>query len=240
MASATSVALGSSTSVRFAPVPSFLGSSSFSSEAASVAQDERVVFSLEVGRSASMSSISRQSKGLNDMVVVLSHHGDDSMSIEGGADVVLPCAAYTEMASTYLSTTAEYLRSRVATRPPGQAREAWRILRALAEMGLSQEVWGRGLFHPASPIFTCSSSASVSERLADFGLSARGFPGSFDVSEGKGSFGPVECTPFYSWIENYYTTDPVSAASSTMAKCSLRSSVASSFSFTPNVGRKFS
>jgi serine protease inhibitor ecotin len=48
----------------------------------------------------------------------------------------------------------------------------------------------------------------------------------------------VECTPLYSWVENYYTTDPVSAASSTMAKCSFRGSFASSFSFVPNVGRK--
>ena len=48
------------------------------------------------------------------------------------ADVVLPGAAYTEKDGTYVNTEGRVQLARRAVFPPGEAREDWRILRALS------------------------------------------------------------------------------------------------------------
>lgn len=50
------------------------------------------------------------------------------------ADVVLPGAAYTEKAATYVNTEGRAQQTRVAVTPPGMAREDWRIIRAISEV----------------------------------------------------------------------------------------------------------
>ena len=49
------------------------------------------------------------------------------------ADVILPGAAWTEKHGTYVNTEGRPQWARLATMPPGEAREDWKILRALAE-----------------------------------------------------------------------------------------------------------
>ena len=48
-------------------------------------------------------------------------------------DVILPGAAYTEKSGTYVNTEGRVQRGVPATFPRGDAREDWKILRALAE-----------------------------------------------------------------------------------------------------------
>ena len=63
-------------------------------------------------------------------VVYQGHHGDVGASL---ADVVLPAAAYTEKAATYVNTEGRVQMTRAATSLPGAAREDWKIIRAASE-----------------------------------------------------------------------------------------------------------
>lgn len=59
------------------------------------------------------------------------HHGDKGAEI---ADVVLPGSAYTEKQATYVNTEGRAQQTVTAVTPPGQAREDWKIIRALSEV----------------------------------------------------------------------------------------------------------
>ena len=63
-------------------------------------------------------------------VIYQGHHGDAGAH---RADVVLPGAAYTEKNGTYVNTEGRVQLARLAAFPPGDAREDWTILRALAD-----------------------------------------------------------------------------------------------------------
>lgn len=60
------------------------------------------------------------------------HHGDVGAPM---ADVILPGAAYTEKCSTYVNTEGRAQQTKVAVTPPGMAREDWKIIRAISEVG---------------------------------------------------------------------------------------------------------
>jgi len=62
-------------------------------------------------------------------VIYQGHHGDAGAH---RADVVLPAAAYTEKDALYVNTEGRVQPARRATFPPGDAREDWKILRALS------------------------------------------------------------------------------------------------------------
>ena len=63
-------------------------------------------------------------------VIYQGHHGDRGAA---RADVVLPGAAYTEKNATYVNTEGRPQRARLAVFPPGDAKEDWKILRALSQ-----------------------------------------------------------------------------------------------------------
>ncbi|MEI6558450.1 MAG: NADH-quinone oxidoreductase subunit NuoG [Rhodospirillaceae bacterium] len=141
--------------------------------------------------------------GSTAFVIYQGHHGDRGAH---RADVVLPGAAYTEKNATYVNTEGRVQRGRQAVFPVGEAREDWKILRALSER------LGKSL-----PFDTL---AQLRERMA--ALSPV-----FSVGEGLkpapwqafGAAGPVEPEVFKPAFENFYMTDPISRASVTMAKC---------------------
>src|SRR5438128_9821766 len=62
-------------------------------------------------------------------VIYQGHHGDRGAQ---RADVVLPGSAYTEKDGTYVNTEGRVQLARRAVFPPGEAREDWKILRALS------------------------------------------------------------------------------------------------------------
>jgi NADH dehydrogenase (ubiquinone) Fe-S protein 1 len=66
----------------------------------------------------------------NAFVVYQGHHGDKGAQI---ADIVLPGAAYTEKAGTYVNTEGRVQMTRAATSLPGAARTDWKIIRAVSE-----------------------------------------------------------------------------------------------------------
>jgi len=136
-------------------------------------------------------------------VIYQGHHGDRGAH---RADVILPGAAYTEKNGLYVNTEGRVQMARMAAFPLGEAREDWKILRALGEQlgvklpydNLSQV---RKRLAEASPVFR-SVEALVAAEWGPFGRT-----------------GAIDNAPFEPVIENYYMTDPISRASATMAKC---------------------
>ncbi len=138
-------------------------------------------------------------------VIYQGHHGDAGAH---RADVILPGAAYTEKNGTYVNTEGRAQMARLASFPPGEAREDWKIIRALAEtLGKSLPYDSLGQLRrrlaEAAPVFRAIDSVTPAE------------PGAFAA----GSTGAVDNAPFVMPIDNYYMTDPISRASPTMTKC---------------------
>ena len=136
-------------------------------------------------------------------VVYQGHHGDAGAAC---ADVILPGAAYTEKNATYVNTEGRVQRTRVAARPPGEAREDWTILRALsAHLGCTL---------PYDDI------DAVRARMAEINS---GFDDPDRVGAAPwgafGAAGAMDAAPFASPVANFYMTDPISRASETMAEC---------------------
>ncbi len=136
-------------------------------------------------------------------VIYQGHHGDRGAH---RADVILPGAAYTEKNATYVNTEGRVQQARLATFPLGEAREDWKILRALsAELGqtLPYDTLGqlRQRMVALNPVF------GALDRLV---------PASWGLF---GTEGAVADAHFTSPVENFYMTDPISRASQTMADC---------------------
>lgn len=136
-------------------------------------------------------------------IIYQGHHGDKGAS---AADVILPGAAYTEKSATYVNTEGRVQRGLKAVSPPGEAKEDWKIIRALSEkLGFPlpyntlEEV--RRRLVDLNPLFDELDNVQRA-RWASFSY------------EGK-----LSPTPFEPCIKNYYMTDPISRHSITMAKC---------------------
>ncbi len=140
-------------------------------------------------------------------VVYQGHHGDVGAQV---ADVVLPGAAYTEKSGTYLNTEGRAQRAARAVFPPGEAREDWKILRAVSE------VLGKPL-----PFDSLEAlRALMAEGCASFAGIDKVVPGVWGDFGENGALNPA-LGPLGSAVSNYYMTDPISRASPTMARCTL-------------------
>jgi NADH-quinone oxidoreductase subunit G len=136
-------------------------------------------------------------------VVYQGHHGDRGAH---RADVILPGAAYTEKNGLYVNTEGRVQMARMAAFPLGEAREDWKIIRALGEQ--------LGIKLPYD------SLSQVRKRLAETSPVFRSIEALVAAEWGAfGRAGTIENAPFGPVIENYYMTDPISRASATMAKC---------------------
>ncbi|ARJ65792.1 NADH-quinone oxidoreductase subunit G [Magnetospirillum sp. ME-1] len=144
-------------------------------------------------------------KGLGEAFVVYQgSHGDAGAH---RADVILPGAAYTEKSATFVNLEGRAQATRLAVFPPGEAKEDWRIVRALSE------VLGKALPY--------DSLKAVRERLAKanpvFAAIGSVTPAAWGAA--FGAEGSLEGGALVSNIDNFYQTDPISRASKTMAEC---------------------
>ena len=145
--------------------------------------------------------------GPDTFVIYQGHHGDRGAA---RADVILPGAAYTEKHGTYINTEGRVQRGSLAVYPPGEAREDWKIIRALSELA--------GHTLPYDDIETLR--ARLEQVNPVFGRV--GFLPRFGCSDQSGPPGDpalLADVPFAPIVENYYQTDPISRASPTMAEC---------------------
>lgn len=134
--------------------------------------------------------------------VFVGHHGDKGAHV---ADVILPGAAYTEKAGTYVNLEGRVQRSDKAVFAPGDAREDWSILRALSD------VLGHRLPFDSFAELQSAMFAAVPE-LAQEGLVV--FPWSPPKLADKG--GRIAGYP----IKDFYLTNAICRASATMQRCS--------------------
>jgi NADH-quinone oxidoreductase subunit G len=136
-------------------------------------------------------------------VIYQGHHGDAGAH---RADVILPGAAYTEKHGTYVNTEGRVQMAMRCCYPLGEAREDWKILRALSDAvgcSLPFETIAdvRARLREANAVFAERDLA----RVAPWGA--------------FGQRGTLSPEPFASPITNFYMTNAISRASVTMAEC---------------------
>ena len=141
-------------------------------------------------------------KFADSMIVYIGHHGDAGAH---AADVILPAAAYTEKDGTYVNTEGRVQWADKAVFAPGDAREDWTILRAMADaLGVTV---GFDSFAQLRAEMAKAVPALGREGLADYGA----------LPKGKaGASGTIEAYP----ILDFYLTNPIARASETMQRCS--------------------
>lgn len=138
-------------------------------------------------------------------VIYQGHHGDAGAA---RADVILPGAAYTEKDGTYVNTEGRVQRGRRAVAPPGEAREDWAIIRAVAAL--------LGVAPGFDDLDTLR--AEMAARHPAFRVLDRGpRPGCTD--DAGPAAAPVSAAPFALPLANHWQVDPITRASPTMAEC---------------------
>jgi NADH-quinone oxidoreductase subunit G len=138
----------------------------------------------------------------DSIVVYIGHHGDKGAH---AADIILPAAAYTEKPGTYVNTEGRVQCAEKAVFAPGDAREDWTILRALADaLGVSV---GFDSFDELRAAMVAEVPALGIEGLADYGK----LP-SPTAATAAGAVGYP--------VKDFYLTNPIARASPTMQRCS--------------------
>lgn len=143
-------------------------------------------------------------------VVYQGHHGDVGAQY---ADVILPGSAFTEKNATYVNTEGRAQITRAGVNPPAAAREDWKIIRALSEVAGHTLPYDdlpsvRSRLSEISPSLT-RYDVIETPSITQLGLTTQRKPNAQSTGEILSSV-----------IKNFYRTDPISRASSTMAKCS--------------------
>ncbi|VFQ72946.1 unnamed protein product [Cuscuta campestris] len=145
----------------------------------------------------------------NDAFVVYQgHHGDRGVY---RANVILPAAAFSEKEGTYANTEGCAQQTLPAVPTVGDARDDWKIIRALSEVSGARLPYD-SLGAIRSRIGTVAPNLlSLDERQpATFWPSLKSeFTKEMDTT-----------TPFRPAIDNFYMTDSITRASKIMAQCS--------------------
>ncbi|NXY64838.1 NDUS1 oxidoreductase, partial [Callaeas wilsoni] len=156
--------------------------------------------------------ITREDLPKDCFIIYQGHHGDVGAPM---ADVILPGAAYTEKAATYVNTEGRAQQTRVAVTPPGMAREDWKIIRAVSELA--------GLTLPYENLDEIRKRLEeVSPNLVRYDdvEEANYFIQANELAKlAKQQLLADPLVPPQLTIKDFYMTDSISRASQTMAKC---------------------
>lgn len=140
-------------------------------------------------------------------VVYQGHHGDKSVY---RANVILPASAFSEKEGTYENTEGCTQQTLPAVPTVGDARDDWKIIRALSEVA--------GMRLPYDTVSAiCARIKTVAPNLVHVDEREPAIFSSLpkpDVTE------KVSTTPFGVAVENFYMTDAITRASKIMAQCS--------------------
>ncbi len=136
--------------------------------------------------------------------IYIGSHGDAGAH---AADVILPAAAYTEKSAIYVNTEGRVQMTEAATFPPGEAREDWKIFRALSAV-LGDALPFDNIEALRRAIFDHAPHLAAIDSITPAGVPQA--PKSSKMK--KDSFAPA--------IDDFYLTNPIARASSVMAQCS--------------------
>ncbi len=163
------------------------------------AADMEVVYLLGVDNEETLSQIDK-----NAFVVYQGHHGDAGAK---RADVILPGSAYTEKHGLYVNTEGRVQMAKKAVDAPGDAKEDWKILRALSIHTGTPLKYDDLLQLRARLVKEFPQFAALDQlpevRWADFGVE-----------------GSVPNDALQNPIKDFYLTNVIAKASPTMQECS--------------------
>lgn len=137
-------------------------------------------------------------------VVYQGHHGDAGAR---RADVILPACAYTEKHGLYMNTEGRVQMAKKAVDAPGEAREDWKIIRALSER------CGNTLRY--DDLFQLRER--IEREWPQFGMIDEIVIGGWSRITAQGQVG---AEPFAPTVEDFYATNVIAKNSPTMQRCS--------------------
>ncbi|MFZ0398408.1 MAG: NADH-quinone oxidoreductase subunit NuoG [Methyloceanibacter sp.] len=145
----------------------------------------------------------------NAFVIYQGSHGDRGAH---RADVILPGAAYTEKDAIYVNTEGRPQMTARAVFPPGEAREDWKIIRALSAV-LGQALPFNSVSELRAKLFAACPHLALLDQVtpADSGAIGR-LAGQDTGKTGRDRFGEA--------ITDFYLTNPIARASAIMASLS--------------------
>ncbi len=158
-----------------------------------------VVYLLGVDNEETLSEISP-----NAFVIYQGHHGDTGAK---RADVILPGAAYTEKSGLYMNTEGRVQMAKKCVDAPGEAREDWKVLRALSAV-VGTPLSYDDLFQLRARIFREFPQFESLDQLPAVQW------GEFGLDE------TPSAVEFKSPINDFYLTNVITKASPTMQECS--------------------
>ena len=139
-------------------------------------------------------------------VIYLGSHGDAGAA---AADVILPGAAWTEQSAIFLNTEGRPQFAARVVGPPGDARDDWRILRALSG------AVGTPLPYDTLPALR-ATLFSTHPGIARIGEAPRA---EWQPLSGGGA---LDAAPFRPAVESFYRTNPIARASSVLSELAER------------------
>jgi NADH-quinone oxidoreductase subunit G len=141
----------------------------------------------------------------NAFVIYQGSHGDAGAH---RADVILPGATYTEKDGTFVNTEGRVQLTARAVFPPGEAREDWKILRALSGV-LGKTLPFDSVQQLRAKMFAAHPHLALLDRIDPADMSAIERLASHPARTGKERFS--------SPIADFYLTNPIARASAIMA-----------------------
>ena len=146
-------------------------------------------------------------------VIYVGSHGDAGAA---RADIVLPCAAYSEITATYVNTEGRVQMTTRAVQPKGEAREGWAIFRALS--GVTGKVLAYDTADELRALLRGKMGQNTAFSGRGYAPGAKGVPALLEAP--PQAVGGLGNAPFGRAIADFYLTNPIARASRTMAECS--------------------
>jgi NADH-quinone oxidoreductase subunit G len=144
----------------------------------------------------------------NAFVIYQGSHGDKGAH---RADVILPGATYTEKDGTYVNTEGRAQITMRAVFPPGEAREDWKIIRALSGV-LGKTLPFDSIQQLRAKIYDAHPHLALLEQILPADTAAIAQLAERPTKAGKERFGHA--------VEDFYLTNPIARASAIMANLS--------------------
>ena len=142
----------------------------------------------------------------NKFIIYQGTHGSKNAKI---ADVILPGAAYTEKNGLYVNLEGRVQSAFKASFPPGNAKEDWKILRALSDV-LNKPLKFNTIEQLRSKMFEFNPALEKIDQLPSMDVNTLG-AANVDVIDSKVNYLPID----------YYHSNEIAKSSKTMLECKI-------------------